>query len=490
MTIRTFVLGLLLSTGLHAQTLKPGFDPEEYRQMLLVLTRMIENPDFQARFPAPTGYTKIYRSQEVGLSNLWELWIDGEHRTAIIAIRGTSPTADSWLLNFYAAMIPAKGVIRWGPDSAKTELPYQVSEHPSAAIHAGWMVGTATLYHDMQPKLDSLYETGVRDYYIVGHSQGGGIAYLLTAFLRQGQKNAQQPPDIRWKTYCSAAPKPGNLPFAYSYEAMTQNGWAFNVVNASDWVPEVPFSVQTLDDFNPTNPFVKVDEILDQQSFPRRVVLKHIYKKLDKPTRKAQKNFEKFLGEMTEKMVEENMPGLEVPAYVHTNNYVRTGIQIVMMPDEEYFKTYPDKDSANAFTHHGFEPYLYLVDQLEEPFYKDQTRHPLEGSWQLIDMPGEAVLPQDFMDAKLPVLRINMQDSTISGFGGCNNYSGSFRLASGRFIPGDILSTKRYCGEANREKDYFSALNGSFEYYLEDEILFLLEEDQIVLKFKPDPDQE
>jgi len=72
------------------------------------------------------------------------------------------------------------------------------------------------------------------------------------------------------KTYASAAPKPGNLYYAYEYEAMTQNGWAFNVVNSADWVPEGPFSIQTTNDYNTLNPFKYIDVALQKTSFPKK----------------------------------------------------------------------------------------------------------------------------------------------------------------------------------------------------------------------------
>lgn len=484
MKYKLFLLSSLIFLQAWAQPLEPGFDPDEYRQLLYISAQIVDSAEYQSRFPQPTGFEKIYRSPEVGLDNLWELWLDEDRQVAVISIRGTSPTAESWLLNFYAAMIPAQGVIKWGPDSIKQEFSYELSDNERAAVHAGWMVGTAMLYQDMKPRLDSLYAAGVKDYFIVGHSQGGGIAYLLTAYLQQSRNQGHLPGDIYWKTYCSAAPKPGNLPFAYSYEAMTQNGWAFNVVNAKDWVPEVPFSVQTLDDFNPTNPFVDVDEILDQQKFSRRVVLRHIYNRLDKPTRKAQKNFEKFLGEMTQKFVEESIPGLEVPPYVHSNNYVRTGIQIVMMPDAEYFGKYPEGDSANTFTHHGLAPYLYLVNQLDQPFYKDTDEAGLEGMWLLKNMPGEAISSESFENGHIPIMEINTQDSTLTGNGGCNSFRGSFSIRDGRFVPGHILSSRRYCGANNREPDFFNALQGEFEYYIENHTLYLMQDDQFILTFK------
>ncbi len=40
---------------------------------------------------------------------------------------------------------------------------YRLSEHPQAAVHAGWLTSTAFLIRDMMPRIDSLYRSGTRD---------------------------------------------------------------------------------------------------------------------------------------------------------------------------------------------------------------------------------------------------------------------------------------------------------------------------------------
>jgi hypothetical protein len=68
----------------------------------------------------------------------------------------------------------------------------------------------------------------------------------MNAQLKHYQTTGKIPKDIRFKTYCSAAPKPGNLYFSYDYEADNQIGWSFTVVNGADWVPELPVSIHPL----------------------------------------------------------------------------------------------------------------------------------------------------------------------------------------------------------------------------------------------------
>ncbi len=277
----SLLICLLVNSYSWGQTFKPGFDKEEYRELMLISVRAVNSEEYESKFPEPPNFRKIYQSPIVGLDNFWNLWVN-EHKQAVINVRGTTQKPESWLENVYAAMIPAKGSIQL--DSAY-RFSYQFSSHPQAAVHVGWAIGTGFLARDILPKIDSLYKQGTKEFFIIGHSQGGAIAFLLNAYFRGQQEQNALPSDLRLKTYCSAAPKPGNLFFAYTYEAQNQAGWAYNVVNAADWVPQTPFSIQTTDDFSTDNPFVDAKKAIKKQKFPARLALKHVYKKLDKPTK-------------------------------------------------------------------------------------------------------------------------------------------------------------------------------------------------------------
>lgn len=343
-----------------AQALRPGFQQNELYELLCISARTGSGASYiegANAIPQPKQFKRIYRSNEIGLLNLWELWGD-QQQHAVISIRGTVPKMESWLVNFHAAMVPAHGTTQPGEN---LKIEYDLSEHPQAAVHVGWLNSMLLLERDMHPKIDSLYKTGCRDIYITGHSQGGGIAYLLTAYLRRQQTLGKLPADIRFKTYCTAAPKPGNLYFAYTYELATQAGWAYNVVNADDWIPEMPFAIQTTRDLNPTNPFPYAKGMIKKQKFPQRVALGHIYKQLDQSPKKAQKKYEYWLGKAMGKVTQKKLAGYAPEAYVHSNHYVRTGATYVLQPNDKYYNVYP-KLSKDAFVHHYHHPYLFLLD--------------------------------------------------------------------------------------------------------------------------------
>ncbi len=364
---RKIILSTLLLYAVfgYSQKLQPGFNKEEYLELLRISVCSVKDSSYSKEHEKPKNHTMIYQSGSIGLDNSWDLWTSKDG-AAVISLRGTTEKQESWMQNFYAAMVPAKGSLQLGKD---IPFNYTLANDPEAAVHVGWLVGMAFLAKEIVPKIETLHKNNTKDFLIMGHSQGGAIAYLLTAYLYQLQQTGQLPNDIRFKTYCSAAPKPGNLHFAYEYESLTQNGWAYNIVNALDWVPETPLTVQTLNDFNSVNPFKDAKKLIRKQKFPKNIALKYVYNRLDKPSKRAQRNYQKYLGDMTSKMVVKQIENLEVPAYKNTNNYVRTGTTIVLKPDQSYRDQFPDDDSK-IFIHHMHKPYLFLAKQLNTPFYE------------------------------------------------------------------------------------------------------------------------
>ncbi|MDQ2753674.1 MAG: lipase family protein [Bacteroidota bacterium] len=345
-----------------AQILQPGFNKAEYGELLRVSAKQFDSA-YWVRFKIapPADFTMAYRSPITGLDNRWDLWMNKEHTIAAISLRGTTGNSVSWLENFYAAMVPAKGELQLN-DS--TTFKYQLAENDKAAVHVGWLVGMASMANNIVSKIDSCYKTGIRNFYIMGHSQGGAIAYLLTSYLHYQQQNGAIPKDLIFKTYCSAAPKPGNLFYAYDYESYTTNGWAYNVVNSADWVPQTPIAIQTLDDFNATNPFVNAKAIIRKLKFPANIILRHAFNRLNKTTRKARDTYQKYLGSVVYKFVRKTLPQLGKPDLYESMQYERAGNYIVLNADADYYKKFPDSRDK-IFVHHNFDAYLFLLQKLQ-----------------------------------------------------------------------------------------------------------------------------
>jgi hypothetical protein len=87
-----------------------------------------------------------------------------------------------------------------------------------------------------------------------------------------------------------------------------------------------------------------------------------MYNRLDKPTRRAEKNFEKYLGKIMGKRVSDKLVGLQVPPFVHTINYARVGETIVLLPDADYYARFPNNPDK-IFVNHFHQPYIYLVNK-------------------------------------------------------------------------------------------------------------------------------
>jgi hypothetical protein len=218
---------------------------------------------------------------------------------------------------------------------------------------------------DIEGKIKEHYAKGVKEFILTGHSQGAGITYLLRSYLFYRTKAGALPADIVYKTYCSAAPKPGNLFYAYDYDFINRGGWAFTVVNAADWVPETPFSVQQFADLNPLNPFVGIKSTLRKQKYFIRIYAGLVYNKLNNSTTKAAKRYRKYLGKKVGGQVHKQLPQLQSLEYSRTLNYMRAGTPVILMPDSVYYQRFPNDPNKGVgiWTHHTYDAYVQLINK-------------------------------------------------------------------------------------------------------------------------------
>ena len=343
-------------TGANAQALKPGFDIDEYVGVLQRCALQVDAA-FRGQLPKETTFSRVYRSPEQGLHNKYDIWQSKDKSVIAINLRGTTSDIDSWLENFYSAMIPATGSLKL---SNSYTFNYKFAGDPRALVHIGWAIGIGSIAPDVVDKVQRFYAQGVRQVIVEGHSQGGALSFLLSSYLHYLIADGKLPKDLVIKTYCSAAPKPGNLYYAYDFDYINRGGWANTVVNAADWVPETPFTIQTLFDINHINPFVHAMDLIQHQKLLVRLYVGHVYRRLNHATKRAQHRYEKTLGSKMYKQVRKYMPEYQQPGYAPSCNYVRAGNPIVLEPDSDYYKRFPDTGS-NVFRHHLFESYYYLA---------------------------------------------------------------------------------------------------------------------------------
>ncbi|CAL1519564.1 lipase family protein [Chitinophaga sp. MM2321] len=356
-SLLSFLFLFFLGDKIFAQHLTPYFHAAEYGELLKMIDRLGDTPWTKVTSTAPRDCELTYRSAEAGLANRWDLWLNKKERIGFIVIRGTDNTTTSWMENFYAGMISAQGTLKLD-DS--TNFPYKVAADSKAYVHAGWMLGLAAMAPEMVNKIKDCYRQGIHEFVIAGHSQGGAIAFLARSYF---QYLDDLPKDIVFKTYCSAAPKPGNLFYAYDFDFITRDGWGLRVVNARDWVPEVPFSLQTTKDFNTANPFTNIKGAIKKQKFPVHIALGYAYGRLDRPSKRASRRMQRVLGKMVYTRVKKVLPEYEMPVFVNSHNYTPAGSPVILYPVagyDEKFKT----DGNHIFIHHMPAPYRWLLQQI------------------------------------------------------------------------------------------------------------------------------
>lgn len=354
----TVIFLLVLSKVLVSQTkLKPGFDAREF---LDVLHLEWAHQDSSSRYKPqslPSRYKRLHRSPEVGLNNKFDFWLR-EDSVGIICLRYTVG-GTSWLENFYSGMIRAEGALQLN-DS--TLFRYKFANDNKALVHHGWAIGIGHLAPLVTQTINEYYRVGVKEFIIVGHSQGAALAFLLRSYL-QYAPDSVMPKDISYKVYGSAAPKPGNLFYSYDFDLITRNGWAYRIVNTNDWVPETPFSVQTIGDLHPTNPFSKRRELMNRRvKNPLiRLYVNHAVKDMEGAAQKTNRKYKKYLTKRMGRFINRSLVQYRHPHIENSNFYMPTAIPIILQPNSAYDEKFK-YDGKNVFLHHMFEPYIYLTE--------------------------------------------------------------------------------------------------------------------------------
>jgi hypothetical protein len=256
-------------------------------------------------------------------------------------------------------MVKAEGSLKLNDT---TTFNYKFSNDEKALVHHGWTIGLGYLAPLVIKTINEYYKKGIKEFIIVGHSQGAALSFLMRSYLQYAPESVV-PKDITYKVYCSAAPKPGNLFYAYDFDFITRNGWAYRIVNASDWVPETPFCIQTIGDLHPTNPFSKRKELMSKRvSKPwMRWYVNHAVNDMEGAAQKTNRKYKKYLTKRMGIFIKRSLTEYKDPVIEKSNFYMPAGIPIILQPDSMYNEKFK-YDGKNVFLHHMFEPYIYLTE--------------------------------------------------------------------------------------------------------------------------------
>jgi hypothetical protein len=307
--------------------------------------------------PYPYGGVRTYRSPVNGLDNLWDLWIRSDS-VAIINVRGTTASMESWLLDFYSPMVPATGYLKIGTE----RFDYKLAADTCAAVHTGFLLGLWAVSETVVQKIKECYNLGIKDFIVSGHSQGGAISYLLTSYLYY-ERGKSVPADITLKNYASAPPKPGNLFYAYDLEYIMRGGWCQRVSSVLDWVPQMPFSVQTKFDFTQNDPFTPVDSVLAENlGFIPRVVVGLVQRSIFNTLDESRDDLINYLGDKIYMVIKTKLPGFKEPKYVNSMDYSLCGSPNILVPNDSYKRKYISPGGIRGiFIHHLPSAYYYLL---------------------------------------------------------------------------------------------------------------------------------
>lgn len=366
-----YILLFFFCFSAKSQSLKPYFDPQESEDLFKLNFAFLDTVRSNSFKGFLEGYNIHYRTPPVGLDNSCDIWLrkDG---TVVIMLRGTTANMQSFLADFYCAMMPASGTVQL---SGNKKFDYKLAEDPRAAVHAGFLIGFVYLADNLKPLLDELYNKGHRNFLVAGHSQGGALCYYFGAWLHY-LKKAGGYKDIVVKTYASAGPKMGNMYFAYDYDNANLSQWSYSIVNTLDPVPEMPFTTQQVDvDMNEPNPILNLMQRFDDMPLLKRIVLKSAFKKMRKRAGKSSEAYQKYLGKYVGNFIHQSLPEIQLPKAVPSTYFVRPGVPITLTANQSYLNYYKD---APKYFHHGIDPYRFLLHEYYKslPDFKKMTDNP------------------------------------------------------------------------------------------------------------------
>jgi heat shock protein HslJ len=161
---------------------------------------------------------------------------------------------------------------------------------------------------------------------------------------------------------------------------------------------------------------------------------------------------------------------------VASNDYVRTGNTIVLLPKADYYQKYP-QEKNNFFINHLHPPYLYLAGQLG---VSAANNFPLEGAWELQTIVNNNA--GELYKEKKPLLRFDGADK-FSGNTGCNSFSGSVEVSGAKLSFSKTMAMTGMMCPGTGEQIFLQSLEKVDAYTIQDGKLILLSSGTIAMQF-------
>lgn len=321
MKSKAFILSLFIVSLSYGQ-LTNGFNTLEVKDMIALCNSYTFLDLYESDADIiPEGYEKRHTSEVNALDNVFQIYTKGN--IGVINLRGSTAKKSSWLENFYSSMIPAAGEI-WIGDK---KYNYIFSKDPEAHVHAGYALAICYLSEDLVEQISHLNQKGIYNICITGHSQGGALAQMLTAYL-QNLPSGTISSKNQFKTYAFASPMCGNQTFSNEYKQLNGNGYSFNVINPADLVPTFPLS------YNDSTLFSMADLktfLFDRENFDYKGKVTDGMIQLFE---KTINNTVTMVGRSVNKQISKEGDTITLPPAVKDINYIPLGEVVEIKPAE------------------------------------------------------------------------------------------------------------------------------------------------------------
>ncbi len=111
----------------------------------------------------------------------------------------------------------------------------------------------------------------------------------------------------------------------------------------------------------------------------------------------------------------------------------------------------------------------YLLNKVQEFTVNRIT----DVTWRLVEIQGKQI--SRLSNSKKPIqIRLNSNENRVNGFGGCNNFWGSFNLQEGNRVSfSKMASTLMTCPDLQLETELYRVLDRTDNYAIKDNILSL-----------------
>ncbi|MDX2510254.1 MAG: META domain-containing protein [Desulfobacterales bacterium] len=112
---------------------------------------------------------------------------------------------------------------------------------------------------------------------------------------------------------------------------------------------------------------------------------------------------------------------------------------------------------------------------LKTPFFKT--------TWELVELDNKTIVQK--APVKTPFIRFSEKENKVNGHTGCNGFFGTVELSLDTIKFGPVGMTRMACQQwAETETLFLSMINKASHYDIRGDMLFFLDEKQVVVVFK------